>query len=82
MSKLDNDGKRVANIYMELLKCEWSNFRCLLKNISRLSNKAIYIHCFCHSLNLAVQDRSMKLSFVRDALSTIQELSNLIKYSG
>lgn len=44
--------------------------------------KAIYIHCFCHSLNLAVQDSCMKLSFVRDALSTIQELSYLIKYSG
>ena len=44
--------------------------------------KAMYIHCFCHSLNLAVQDTSIKLSVVRDALSTIQELSHLIKYSG
>ena len=44
--------------------------------------KAIYIHCFCHSLNLAIQDSSKGISIIRNALDTIQELSNLIRYSG
>ena len=38
--------------------------------------KAVYIHCFCHSLNLAVQDSSGKLPLIRKTLDTIQELSS------
>ena len=44
--------------------------------------KAVYIHCFCHSLNLAVQDSSKSIISIRNALNVVQELSNLIKYSG
>ena len=43
--------------------------------------KALYIHCFCHSLNLAVQDCSRRIPLMRNTLDTIQELSNLIEYS-
>ena len=42
---------------------------------------ALYIHCFCHSLNLAVQDVSQKIELIRNTLDTILELSNLICYS-
>ena len=44
--------------------------------------KAVFIHCVCHSLNLAVQDSCKGISCIRSALDVIQELSNLIKYSG
>ena len=44
--------------------------------------KAVFIHCFCHSLNLAIQDSCKGIPCIRNALNTIQELSNLIKYSG
>ena len=44
--------------------------------------KAVFVHCVCHSLNLAVQDSCKGISCIRSALDVIQELSNLIKYSG
>ena len=44
--------------------------------------KAVFIHCVCHSLNLAVQDSCKGISYLGSALHVIQELSNLIKYSG
>lgn len=43
--------------------------------------KALYIHCFCHSLILTVQDCSRSITLIRNTLDTIQELSNLIKFS-
>ena len=43
--------------------------------------KAVYIHCFCHSLSLAVQDSSRNILLISQTLDTIQELSNLVKYS-
>ena len=49
--------------------------------ISREYPKALYIHCFCHSLNLAVQDAPRGITVVRTALDTLLELSNLIRYS-
>ena len=42
---------------------------------------AIFIRCFCHSLNLVVQDCSKEILMMRNALDTIQELSNLIQFS-
>ena len=43
--------------------------------------KALYIHCFCHSLNLAVQDVSRNIELIRNTLDTVFELSKLIRYS-
>ena len=40
--------------------------------------KAIYIHCFYHSLNLAVKDASCHVPLISRTLNVIQELSNLI----
>lgn len=42
---------------------------------------AIPMHCFAHCLNLCLQDASKKLVYVRDALQTVREISNLIRYS-
>ena len=44
--------------------------------------KAVFIHCVCHSLNLAVQDSCKGIFCIQSALDVIQVLSNLIKYSG
>ena len=49
--------------------------------ISAQYPKAIYIHCFCHSLNLAVQDSSRHIQLVRHTLVVTQELSNFIHFS-
>ena len=51
------------------------------ERISAQYPKALYIHCFCHSLNLAVQDSFRHIQLVRHTLDITQELSNLIHYS-
>lgn len=43
--------------------------------------KAIYTHCYGHSLNLAVQDMVRNVKQVKDALDTVFDLSKLLKYS-
>ena len=42
---------------------------------------AIPGHCFAHSLNLCLKDVGKKLMCIRDALETVQEISDLIGYS-
>jgi hypothetical protein len=43
--------------------------------------KAVYIHCFCHSPSLAVQDSLRNILLISQTLDIIQELSNVVKYS-
>ena len=43
--------------------------------------RALYTHCYGHSLNLAVQDAVKANPIIRDALDTIEEMSKLIKKS-
>ena len=43
--------------------------------------RAIYTHCYGHSLNLACQDTIRSVRVVKDALDTTFELSKLLKYS-
>ena len=42
---------------------------------------AIPIHCCAHSLNLCLQDAGRKFPTLRDALESVREVSNLIRYS-
>ena len=42
---------------------------------------AIPVHCFARSLNLCLQDAGRNLICIRDALETVREISNLIRYS-
>ena len=43
--------------------------------------RAIYTHCYSHSLNLACQDTIRSIRVLKDALDTTFELSKLLKYS-
>ena len=43
--------------------------------------RALYTHCYGHSLNLACQDTIRDIKVLRDALDTSFELSKLLKYS-
>ena len=42
--------------------------------------RAIYTHCYGHSLNLACQDTICSIKVLKDALDTTFELSKLLKY--
>jgi len=41
---------------------------------SRLSKKAIYVHCYAHRLNLALEAACTKIPVVKDMISTAQSL--------
>lgn len=43
--------------------------------------KAVYIHCFAHALNLAVQGMNKGSPLVKDTLDTTYEVTKLIKKS-
>ena len=43
--------------------------------------RAIYTHCYGHSLNLAASDTITRCHVIKTALETTQEISKLIKYS-
>ena len=51
----------------------------LQARISSEYPKAVFIHCFCHTPNLAIQESCKGIACIRNALDTIQELSNLIQ---
>lgn len=53
----------------------------LKTKILALNEKATYIHCFGHSLNLAVQDTIKTIPELRDLLDSTYELTKLIKKS-
>lgn len=44
-------------------------------------SRAVYTHCYAHSLNLAVADTVKKSKICRDALDTAFEITRLIKFS-
>jgi len=43
--------------------------------------KAVFVHCFSHSLNLALQDAAKSSAYVRDLLTCAHESAILIKES-
>ena len=51
------------------------------KRISDLEPRAVYTHCYGHSLNLAASDTLKESKLMKDALDTTYEITKLIKYS-
>ena len=49
--------------------------------ISQTEPRAVYTHCYGHSLNLAASDALKGSKLMKDALETVHEISKLIKYS-
>ena len=43
--------------------------------------RAVYTHCYGHSLNLAVNDVFKNIKVIKDALDVTHEVTKLIKYS-
>ena len=44
-------------------------------------NKALYVHCLAHNLNLCLQDASRKCKILRNTMDFIHDLVQLIKFS-
>ncbi len=49
--------------------------------IRELEPRAVYTHCYGHSLNLAASDTLKESKLMKDALDTTYEITKLIKYS-
>ena len=49
--------------------------------VKREAGRALYVHCFAHSLNLCVQEGSKRIELVRNVMDFIYELVQLIKFS-
>ena len=49
--------------------------------IAREENRALYVHCFGHALNLAVADTVKQSKVCRDALEIALEVTKLVKFS-
>ena len=44
-------------------------------------NRALYVHCFAHSLNLCVHEVSKQIDLVRNVMDLVYNLVQLIKFS-
>lgn len=49
--------------------------------ISREESRAVYTHCYGHSLNLACNDSFKHSKVMKDAVNTTHEITKLVKYS-
>ena len=53
----------------------------VLQDKSMTWKKALYTHCYSHSLNLAASDTLQNCKVMKTALETTHEITKLIKYS-
>ena len=53
----------------------------LAKRVQDEESRAVYTHCYSHSLNLAASDSIRKLKFMKSSLETTHEITKLIKLS-
>ena len=58
-----------------------SNMKKAAADIKRLESRALYLHCYGHSLNLAVSDTLKGIKPMSHALDNAQEICKLLKYS-
>lgn len=49
--------------------------------IQQLQPKALYVHCFAHSLNLSVQDAVRSIPLVRDVMQCLRDLATIARGS-
>ena len=58
-----------------------SNMKQVVSDIQKLEPRAFYLHCYGHSLNLAVSDTLKSIKCMCDALDIALEIYKLLKYS-
>jgi len=49
--------------------------------IQLIQPKALYLHCFAHSLNLSVQDAVRSIPLVRDVMQCLRDLATIVRGS-
>ena len=51
------------------------------KNILDEEQRAVYLHCYGNSINLAASDAVKQTKLMRDALAMTHKITKLVKYS-
>lgn len=51
------------------------------KQLADIEKRALYTHCYCHALNLAIADTIKQSKVCRDSLAVAFEITKLIKFS-
>ena len=51
----------------------------LCTRVQQVENRAVYVHCRAHKLNLAVQDAMSSSNEIRDVMALIQDLVAFIR---
>ena len=73
------------NLSLSLCRAECydgaSNMKRVATDIQKLEPRALYLHCYGHSLNLAVADTLKSIKCMCDALDVALEICKLLKYS-
>ena len=57
------------------------HLRGVVTQLEREEPSALRVHCFAHCLNLCPQNVAQKCQPIRNALDSVMELSQLIRYS-
>jgi len=58
-----------------------SNMKRVASDLQKLEPRALYLHCYGHSLNLAVSDTLKGIKCMCDALDVVLKICKLLKYS-
>ena len=56
-------------------------YRGLAAQIAVEEPRAIYVHCYCHCLNLAIKDSVQGILQIRNTMGTVHELAIVVKSS-
>ena len=63
-----------------MVSATWLVFE-VAKKIRDEEPRAVFTHCYGHSLNLAVSDTIKKSSVMKNSLDTVHEITKLVKHS-
>jgi len=79
------DTVRRMNLSLSMCRAQCydgaSNMKRVASDIQKLEPQALYLHCYGHSLNLAVSDTLKSIKCMCDALDVTLEICKLLKYS-
>ncbi len=64
-----------------IVQAQWEVTSGVSTIISQIEPRALYTHCYGHSLNIAASDSLNKSKVMKEALQTTHEIVKLIKFS-
>ena len=80
LTRLNLSWNRLRRLCYDCCSTTSGHRNCLAKRVQDLEQRAVFTHCYCHSLNLAAAYDSVKQSkFMNVSMETASEITKLIK---